>query len=89
METKDKKKQEIPYTAWQIGKLARMVAQENARQKRWIYTMEYYCGKWVWVRRRGYTSGESVDVVPRDTRATEAGLEMALAAMQKAAAETA
>lgn len=69
------------------GYLAMLVSAENSRQKDYIYTMEYYGGKWLWVKRRGYVYGydRRADVVSRDTDADSMeSLAGALASMRAA-----
>ena len=71
-----------------FGYLAMMAYEENRRQKEWIYTLEYYGGKWIMVRRRNYVyefEGKQ-DVVRRDSDATTAvSLAGAIASMRAAA----
>lgn len=83
------KSEKIPYPAYLIGKLAGMVAAENMRQRARIYTLEYYAGKWIWLRYKEFAGGDFYDIVPRDTRVTEANLTMALSAMERAIGEVA
>lgn len=70
------------------GYLAMMVHRENRTQKDWIYTLEYYGGKWNIVKYRDYAY-EFVgrgEIVRRDSDAVNViGLASALAAMRTAA----
>jgi len=69
-----------------IARLAGLVAEANERRRgKYIYTFEYYGGRWIWVKRRGYVIAVvlDADVVRRDTRTTAAGLDAAIAAMER------
>lgn len=72
------------------GYLAAMVHRENRIQKKWIYTLEYYVGKWNRVNRRDYVyefQGKA-EIVRRDSDAISVvGLAGALASMRAAARE--
>jgi len=67
-----------------LGYLMKTVAAANrrfARQR--IYSMEYYGGKHIWIRRRDYAFAGWTDITPRDTRVTGANLKQAIEDLRK------
>lgn len=72
------------------GYLAMMLHRENRIQKKVIYGLEYYGGKWNWVKARDYVyefAGRR-DLVRRDSDAvSETSLAGALASVRAAARE--
>lgn len=83
------KSEQIPYTAFQIGKLAAMVAAENMRQRARIYDFRCYDGNRFWLKYKVFASGTVYEIVPENTKATEAALTFALEDMRKAIKEVA
>ena len=67
-----------------VGELARVCAEENARQKNWIYRFQFYI-RWVHITRRPW-AGDNLDyedVIERDTPATVEGLTGAIEIMHR------
>lgn len=75
---------DIPLSAPQLlGQLMEAVADANlVYEQRFIYSLEYYGGKHLWIRRRGWVFDGWVDIVARDTRVTEENLLIAYEAMR-------
>ena len=67
-----------------VGELARMCAEENARQKKWIYRFQFYI-RWVHITRRPWASDDVdyKDVIKQDTPATAAALTAAIETMRR------
>jgi hypothetical protein len=66
-----------------MAKLTELVARANESQTNRIYTMEYYGGKWVRIRHKGFAEFEFTDVIDRDTRVNDENVIQAIAAMQE------
>lgn len=66
-----------------VGELARMCAEENARQKKWIYRFEFFL-RWVHISRRPW-AGENLEYksVIKDTRATAKDLTKAIETLRR------
>lgn len=70
--------------AARVGQLAAMCAEENARQRRWLYKFSFYI-RWVHISRRPWSGDDLTyqDVIPKDTRATAEDLARAIETLRR------
>lgn len=67
-----------------LAQLMEITAEANRiREKEYVYTLEYYGGRHLWLRRRGWVFDGWTDIVIRDTRVTEANILLAIQAMRR------
>ena len=67
-----------------LAQLMEITAEANRiREKEYIYSLEYYGGKPLGPRRRGWVFDGWADIVIRDTRVTEANILLAIQAMRR------
>lgn len=74
--------------AARVGQLAAMCAEENARQRKWIYKFTF-CVRWVNISRRPWSGDDLTyqDVIPKDTRTTAEEMARAIETLKKCFAE--
>jgi hypothetical protein len=65
-----------------MEKLTELVARANESQRQRIYTMEYYGGKWVRIRYKGFAEFEFTDVIDRDTQVDVGNILSAIETME-------
>lgn len=67
-----------------VGELAKICAEENARQRNWIYKFVFSI-RWVYVSRRPWSGSvlDYEDIIRKDTPATVEGITAAIETMRR------